>query len=108
MTTQDIYIKQGADFQRTITLADANGQPLNVTGFSANAAMKIDTFSTVANVYIFQTSLSNGQVTITMWANSTINIPPGEYQYDVLIWNNVTTIRVMEGMADVDPGISQT
>jgi hypothetical protein len=107
MTTENIIIPQGADFTRIIALTDDNGEPLLTAGYSANASMKIDAYSTESNTYTFQTALANGQCTITMNANTTINISAGFYQYDVIIWSSSNgAYRIMEGIAEVDGGIS--
>jgi hypothetical protein len=106
MTTENIIIYQNADFQRTISLSDANNEPLNVSGFSANATMKNDPYTTNTNFQTFETDLANGSLTLTMWANTTANLYPGYYVYDVVLYNGVDTYRVLEGIAQVSPGVS--
>lgn len=106
MTVENIVIYQGADFQRNIALTDANNNALNVSGFSANASMKIDPYSSNGVVTTFDTNLTNGNLEIYMPANTTIGLSPGWYQFDVMIWNGTVTYRVMEGIAYVDAGIT--
>ena len=103
---QDILIYQGADFVRNITLTDQNGMPLNVAGFTANGAIKSDPYSNTANVFLFITNLTTGNLEITMQANVTANIMPGTYAYDVMMNNGTETFKVAEGLATVDFGIA--
>ena len=106
ITVQNITIYQGADFSQNIALTDANNNPLNVAGLSANASFKIDPYSTNASIYVFQTLLSNGNLNMTMFANTTVNVPSGFYWYDVMIWSSTAVNRVAEGIVFVDPNIS--
>ena len=105
-TTENIIVYQGADFSRTINLTDANNNPLNVAGYSANATMKIDPYSTNGTIYSFTCILANGQLTLSMWANVSILIPPGYYAYDIILYNGVETYRPTEGICQVDPGVT--
>ena len=66
MTIENIIIYQGADFTRNIALSDQNGNPLIVSGYFANASMKIDAYSALANVYVFETNITNGQCIICL------------------------------------------
>ena len=104
--TQNILIYQGSDFSRNITLTDQNGQPLNVSGFQANAAIKSDPYSNTANVYLFQTNLTTGNIQLLMYANVTATIIPGNYSYDIVMTNGTETFRIAEGIAQVDVGVS--
>ena len=113
MTTENIVIYQGATFTRNITLNDANNQPLNVVGYSANASMKIDPYandahSTLAVPVLFNVLLSNGNLQMTMNASDTADVFPGYYWYDVIIWNGTSTYRIGDGLAQVFPAISES
>lgn len=102
---QNIFIQAGATFQQSIALQDANGNPLNVSGMTANAAMKKDILSNNA-VILFETSLTTGTCTLRMEANVTANLYPGKYNYDVVITSGTTVFRIAEGYCDVDPGVT--
>jgi hypothetical protein len=110
VTTENLWLVQGQDFQRTINLVDANNSPLQVNGYTANASFKIDPFSSNGTVYAFECALANGSLTLTMYANTTltIQVPPVIYSYDAVITNGTQTFKVAEGIIQVDPGISIT
>lgn len=105
MSVQNIFIQAGATFEQSINLQDANGNPLNVSGMTANAAMKKDILSNNA-VTVFQTTLTTGACTLRLEANVTANLYPGKYNYDVVITSGTNTYRIAEGFCDVDPGVT--
>jgi hypothetical protein len=105
--TQNIYIQQGATFERTINLTGNTGQPLNVSGMTANASLKIDEYSNTANVYLFTTLLQTGLLTLRMEKAVTVTIPPGFYEYDVLVTNGTDSYKVLEGVAEIEGTISK-
>jgi hypothetical protein len=102
---QNIEIEMGATFTLTVALNDANNNPLNVSSYTSQAAMRQDYQST--NSYSFVTSLANGALTLSMTANTTANIPPGRYVYDAYMINsNGYVARVVEGLVDVSPEVT--
>ncbi len=107
MATQDIVIQQGATFTLTIPLNDANNNPLNVSGYTANAAVKPDLYSAnLTSIVVFSTALANGSLSLRLEANVKAYMWPGTWVYDAIITNGTTTYRVQEGKADIDPGIT--
>ena len=106
MITQDIFIQQGATFIRTITLTNSNGQPFNVSGYTANASMKRDLYSANDVPVVFETQLTNGSLQLRLEANTTANLWPGTWVYDATITNGTNTYRVADGEADVDAGVT--
>jgi hypothetical protein len=103
MTTTNIIIAQGATFQRDITLTDQNGQPLDVSGFQANAAIKRDHYTNTV-MTVFETNLSPGNLSLRLEDFTTTIMVPGEYVYDVVLTDGTTTYRIAEGLATVDAG----
>ena len=53
----------------------------------------------------------NSSISLRLGANVTANIAPGRYVYDVLIYSNTdaanNTIRVLEGIINVTPGVTK-
>ncbi len=103
-TITNIIIEQGATFARDISLLDQDGQPLDVSSFTANAALKETPGANTA--YVFDTNLTTGLLSLRMEANVTSTIVSKRYFYDVLLTNGTDTYRIMEGQADVTPQIS--
>jgi hypothetical protein len=105
MMTQNLSIDQGADFSCVVELYDSNRNPLNTTGFSANACMR-RWYDSINNTP-FGVSISNGAVTLTMNAATTANLCHSRYVYDVLVTDSANTqFRALEGMVYVNPSVT--
>ena len=103
-SVQNIIIEAGATFARDIALTDQNGQPLDVSGYTANAAMVREYFGNTQ--YTFETNLTTGNLNLRMEANATAMLQPGKYVYDATLSNGTDTFRIVEGIAEVDPGVT--
>lgn len=88
---QDIIIKQGADFGKyALTIKDASGVPMNLTGFTFRGIIKVrpDAQRVIINFTFDDVDLVNGR--INMWIPNTetaklkgnIDLTP-RYFYDV-------------------------
>jgi hypothetical protein len=99
---------QGATFVLILTWRDSTGTPINLTGYSA--VMRVAT--TKGAPLALNPTTVNGQialggaqgtVTITVSANDTADIAPGQYVYelDVTSGGGVVT-RILEGPFMVD------
>ena len=93
----NLVLDQAADFSVNLNLTDLNGDPLNLTGFTANSAMR--KWYTSNSAILFNTSINNdaGIITLELDAHISANLAPGKYVYDVNLSNGVTTSRVFEG-----------
>ena len=102
-TKSNLVIDQGATYSVTLNLTDENGDPLDLTGFTANAMMR--RWYTSLNSIVFNTSInaSAGTITLELDANVTISLSPGRYVYDVDITNSDVVSRVVEGIVLVTP-----
>ena len=61
-------------------------------------------------VTTFTSSVVNsqtGQIRISLGSSITSSLKPGRYVYDVLLTNNSSTTRVVEGMALVREGVTR-
>jgi len=104
-TKANINVDQGTTFNTVISLTDDSGNPLDLTGYTANASIR--TSYAAVNSTSFSTSLSNGQVILSLDANTTSSLKRSRYLYDVIltdIHSNVT--RVVEGVLYVDPAVT--
>lgn len=103
---RNLVINQGSTFSYTFALVDTAGDPVDVSGATANANMRKEYSSNTT--YAFTTALANGGVTISMTANATANVPaPGNYVYDVLFTSAGVKTRVAEGQITVNPSVSR-
>jgi hypothetical protein len=106
-TKANIVIDAGTTFSTDLNLTDQNGDPLNLTGYTANSQMR--RWYTSSNSVTFTTSInaSSGVVTLFLDANTTSTIWPGRYVYDVDINNGTTISRVVEGIVTVTPAVTR-
>ena len=109
---QELFLDQGADFATTITLDDVNGDPYDLTDFSAKSQMKKSYYSTnsIAEFNVNIVGLpSDGIISLSLNHAVTANIAPGRYVYDVAMKNNNdnTVTRVLEGIINVTPMVSK-
>jgi len=102
---QDIVIEVGSTFTRDITLTNSQGDPLDVSGMTANAAIALDVYANTV-LAVFETNLTAGMLTLRMEANDTLILVPGIYIYDATISNGQDTFRIAEGLVQVDGGVS--
>lgn len=102
----NIYIDQGTDFRLTLELFDADGDDLATGTFSFFGDMK-KIYSTT-KLASFDIAKANNDITISLSANTTVNLEPGKYEYDVLMRKQSGEIsKIVEGLAFVLPTISE-
>lgn len=103
-----LVMDQATTFSVDLNLTDDNGDPLNLTGFTANAVMR--KWYTSSNSIVFNTSMnvSSGVLTLELDSSATANITAGRYVYDVDLTDNATNAvsRVVEGIVTVTPSVS--
>jgi len=106
----NIFIDQGADFSITVDVSDANGNQLNLTGYSAAAQMR-KTYESSSISATFTTSIAaaDGQVTLSLTDTVTTALSPGRYVYDLVVTDGSSiSTRVVEGQAIVTPGVTRS
>ena len=107
----NLTIDQGATFSSDVTVKDANGNPFDLTGYTASAKMAKGYASTKTRKAI--TCIVNGEpttgiVTISMTADETSVCDEGRYVYDleILQTSSSTITRVIEGIITVRPQVT--
>lgn len=106
-TTFNLVIEQGATFSMTVDLLDANGDALNVGGYSACSQVRKSYESNTA--WDFTTSLANGMLSLTMTANTTSSLEEGRYVYDAKLVEDDSDVatRVVCGLVTVAATVSR-
>ena len=104
-TRKNLYIDQGATYSESLPVLDENGDPRDLTGYSAAATMRESYYS--ANGVSFAASAANGAVTLSLTADQTSNVEARRYVYDATITSGNTVTRVYEGLATVRPGATK-
>jgi hypothetical protein len=106
----ELFMEQGADFNASIALDDVGGSAFNLVTFTATSQMRKSYYSSNATA-TFNTNTgvdpSLGVVTLSLSSNSTANIYPGRYVYDVYVTNPTSRIRVLEGIINVSPQVTK-
>ena len=105
----NLIIDQGADFQQTFDLTAANGEPLDLTGYTASAQMRKHSGS--KNFYAFTvafTDRTSGQIKLTLSDTITSRIKPGRYNYDIILTDsNLEKIKILEGQGLVRGSVTK-
>lgn len=108
----NIFIDQGSDFVSIVTVADVDGSPLNLTGYSGIAQIRktYESLTALDFQVSFDSDRSSGQITISLSDEQTSLLEAGRYVYDVLIHDTVNDLktRVVEGIATINPSVSRS
>ena len=105
----NIFIDQGATFTTTVTVTDANGDAVSLSGYSVAAQIRKTFLSSSATA--FTATISNasaGEITISLSPTQTATLEAGRFVYDVLITaSGGTKTRVVEGQVTVNPSVTR-
>jgi hypothetical protein len=107
----ELYMDQGTTFNSVLNLTnDLTNANINVNGYSVTSQMRRSYYSanSTANIVCTITNPNNGEITMSLDANTTANIKSGRYLFDVQLVDNVgVTSRVLEGIITVTPRITR-
>jgi hypothetical protein len=104
----NILLEEGSSFQRILTVESDPGTPINLTGYTFAAKMKLKV-TDPSPALTFTIAVSNaaaGQVLWTATSNQTLALTPQVHHYDVDMTHSGTTTRILEGLAWVSPSIN--
>ncbi len=107
----NLTIDQGATFTSDVTVKDSNGNPFNLTGYTASAKMAKGYQSTKTRRIITCTiagDRTTGIITLSMTADETGALEEGRYVYDleILQTSSSSITRVIEGLIQVRPQVT--
>jgi len=105
----ELNVEQYASFSTTVNVEDAQGDAINLSGYSASSQIRKSYYSSTANNFTATiTGTANGEITLSMTAANTATLTPGRYLYDLVITAPDTTkTRVVEGIINVLAGVTQ-
>jgi hypothetical protein len=107
-TKANIVIDQGTTFSTVITLADENGDAINLTGYSANSQIRKHYSSSNSQSFSVSLGGSLGTVTLSLTSTQTSNLVAGRYVYDVEVTSSSNVIsRIVEGIVTVTPEVTR-
>lgn len=108
-TKANLVIDQGTTFSTTLNLTDENNDPLQLNGYVANSQIRKWYTSTSAINFNASINVDSGTIVLTLDANTTNNMIPGRYVYDVELTETSSNIvsRVVEGIVTVTPSVTR-
>lgn len=108
-TKANLIIDQGSTYSVEIQLTDQYGDPLNLTGFVANAQIrKWYSSSTPAATFAASINTISSTVTLNLTETQTSNLVAGRYVYDVEARSAANTVsRIVEGIVTVTPQVTR-
>jgi hypothetical protein len=108
-TISNLYVDAGATYSNIISVTAANGQALDLTGYSVASQMRKSYQSSTA--YAFTASVYDavrGKIRLQLTSTQSEAVPAGRWLYDVEITSpSGTKTRVVEGIVTVNPQITQ-
>ena len=107
----NLTIVQGATFNSDVTVKDSNGNPFNLTGYTASAKRSTGFASTrrrTAMTCTISGDATTAVITLALTADQTGNLEEGRYVYDleILQTSSSTVTRVIEGIISVSPQVT--
>tara|TARA_Y100001936_G_scaffold246817_1_gene291471 strand:+ start:19 stop:351 length:333 start_codon:yes stop_codon:yes gene_type:complete len=104
----NLQIDQGATFTSDVTVKDANGNPFDLTGYTARAKLAKGYQSTKTRQDFTTTiaSATEGKVTLSLTATETTALEDTRYVYDLEIQTGDVVTRVIEGIISVRPQVT--
>lgn len=107
-TKANLVIDQGSTFSTDLSLTDENGDPLVLTGYTANSQIrKWYTSSNTSAVFSVSIDTNNAIITLGLTANQTSNLVAGRYVYDVELNDGAEVSRIVEGVVTVTPQVTR-
>ena len=105
----NIILDQGTTFTTYLALTDTDGAVLNLTGYTARGQIrKWYTSNSYTTFTITITQPTDGYINLSLTANTTANMEPGRYVYDIEAVSGANVItRVIEGIVTVTPEVTK-
>jgi hypothetical protein len=107
-TKANLVIDQGSTFSADLNLADENGDPLILNGYTANSQIRKWYSSTnAAATFTTAINVESGVISLNLSANQTSNLVSGRYVYDVELTDSGGVSRIVEGIVTVTPQVTR-
>lgn len=107
-TKANLVIDQGATFSTDLSLKDENGDPLNLSGYTANSQIR-KWYTSTSPAASFEASINtdSGSIILSLTSDQTSNLVAGRYVYDVEITDGSSISRIVEGIVTVTPQVTR-
>lgn len=106
----NFVIQKGATWERVIRWQDSDGNPIDITGYSAKLQISTD-YETAPSLTLTSGSGititgAQGKLEILATATQTNSLSTGYYVYELELISGATVNRIMEGQLYVSPQVS--
>ena len=106
-------LDQGSTFSMAVVYKDADGNPVDLTNYSARSQARetIDSSTTLWNL-VSPTNIAlggaTGEITLSLAATTTAGYTPNKtYYYDLELVTGATVIRLLQGQIYVSPEVTR-
>ena len=107
-TKVNIVIDQGTDFATTVNLTDADGNELDVSGYSAAGQIRKSYTSSTATDFTMSLSAISSSLTLSLNNSTTSAMTSGRYVYDIELTDPSGIVsRILEGQVTVTPEVTR-
>lgn len=111
MTTRaNLYVDQGVDFAVVLDLFGAGGIDYTITDQSFKCEVRKVFSSTASFEAVVQINTDNDKINdinLIIPANTTLEVDPGKYQYDVVMDDGTSKYKILEGLMFILPTITR-
>ena len=105
--TKNLVIDQGSTFTANLQYVTNSKIPVDLTGYTVRSQLR-KSYKSANSAAIAATVINAayGNISLSLSAIQTSNLPHGRYVYDVEALQGNTIIRIVEGIITVYPGVS--
>lgn len=106
----NLVIDQGTTYSLTITVADATGAVIDLTGYTLRAQLRRSYGATSYTSFTTSSGAdpTDGELTISLTHSQTSALKSGRYVYDIeIVDTNSVVTRVLEGIVTITPEVTK-
>lgn len=111
MTTRaNLYVDQGVDFAIFLDLFGVGGADYTITDQVFKCEVRKVFSSSIAfqaSVQVISDNEKVNDISLSIPANTTADVDPGKYQYDIIMDDGVTKYKILEGLMFILPTITR-
>lgn len=103
----NLVVDQGSEFSTTIDVTDEDGNAIDLSTFTSAGQIRKH-YTSLTSVSFTTTSTASGILTISLGSNTSDQMEPGRYVYDVELTSNTGSVtRILEGIVTITPSVTR-
>lgn len=103
----NLVVDQGSEFSTTIDVTDEDGNAIDLSTFTSAGQIRKH-YTSLTSVSFTTTSTASGILTISLGSNTSDQMEPGRYVYDVELTSNTGLVtRILEGIVTITPSVTR-